>query len=145
MFQTVSSAELASMPPLYPDGPRTFVWGYVIHWHESTWFHVEVAGESEGQVIFATESEQWLPLTRSSGSQGLRVRAVSLVSPPWVNGSDGWKLERLNEIWRGREPLNSDSEAEIYVVTGGARYVVSRYETPEARLGRLECVYKAKA
>lgn len=143
MFETVSSAELASLPPVYPAGPRTQVWGYVLQAVQAPWFHVELEGEGANRIVFAMETGQWLPLVESQGGDNPRVHGVNLVSPGWINGKDRWLLEPLLEVWRADEPFAKGRHAEVYVVSGGSRYVRSELDTPETRLKGIRRLYKA--
>lgn len=143
MFETVSSAELASLPPIYPSGPRTQVWSYVLQAVLAPWFHIEADGEDASRIIFSRSTDQWLPLVESQGGENPTIRGVNIVTPGSLNRTGRWILEPLMEVWRGEEPFKKGRYAEVYVVTGGTRYVQSEFHTPEGHLRGLRRLYRS--
>ena len=50
--------------------------------------------------------------------EGISALSVQLVTPPFLNGSERWKMEPLIRVWK--KP--SDPLAHVYEVEGGQRY-----------------------
>lgn len=74
------------------------------------------------------------------------VEQIALITPGHENGSGGWKMESVLEVWRASEPgLDETDTAVLWVTETGERYVESHRETPESRLVNLKRVYEVSA
>jgi hypothetical protein len=122
MFITHKPAEIFLGAYLGDDS--TQYWQYVEQTTHCPWFYVTV-GRQQG--IEALASVVMLPsisaLEQLLNEQGpdIWLLDVQLVSPAYLNGSDGWKMERLLEV---RETVN-DMSAEacyVYSLEGGHVY-----------------------
>lgn len=122
MFITHKPAEI--FLGAYLDEDSTQYWQYVEQTTHCPWFYVRV-GRQQG--IEALASMVMLPsisaLEQLLNEQGAEIWLldVQLVSPAYLNGSDGWKMGRLLEV---RETVN-DMSAEacyVYSLEGGHVY-----------------------
>jgi len=114
MFETVDSAEIRYLEPIGIPGVR--VWTFTGHGLNLPWFHVSLQRQdvAYGRVIFASSLAQVLQLKEQCGSESLDVL---LVSPPYVNGTQHWRMELLREAWTARESGNT-----VYIVQGRRHY-----------------------
>jgi hypothetical protein len=70
--------------------------------------------------------------------------SVDLLSPPWLNGGAGWKLEPLLELHLCAELDEQVDRAWLFVVPNG-RYPLSPVRSPAEKLIRVKRVFKARA
>lgn len=139
MFATDDDAEI---PYPFPGERR---WAYVTRTIHAPWIHVVVRGASEAegygyrQMAFLETIPQ---LLRLSELDDLKIIAVDLVSPPYMNGTPRWQMEPLREIWMGGEP-GEPKEAPIFLLESGARYGYSRLRTPLEKLQNERLIYQA--
>ena len=116
MFETIDSAEILYPAALAISGTR--VWAATGHAVQVPWFHISIRSGSEDglvRIVFATTLAQVLQLKSDRGQQQALV--VKLVSPPFLNGTSEWKMERLDAIWKA-----PDSDQCVYVVEGRRHY-----------------------
>lgn len=119
MFETRPSSEISIPEAL---GGDSRFWAYVqLHLH-LPWFYLIVGGAMSSEIVLATRAEQWLGF--DDAYPGRRIESIQLVSPGWLNGSVGWKMEPLCQLWSATHK-GSGAEATIYVVETGARYIDS--------------------
>lgn len=100
MFHTYPEAEQFIPKPLAPHGERAW------HWVELglnlPYYLLElVVGEDRDSVIryIATANLEVVTSTYRNPPRDTRLRSVSLLSPGYVNGSKGYQLDRVAEIW----------------------------------------------
>lgn len=122
MFITHKPAEIFLGAYLGDDSTR--YWQYVEQTTHCPWFYVRVGRQQGGEaltsmVMLASVSA----LEKLLNEQGADIWLldVQLVSPAYLNGSDGWKMERLLEV---REMVDNTSEeaAYVYSLEGGHTY-----------------------
>ncbi len=128
MFQTTDDAEVCFPSALVEPGEKS--WWFIkqrLHIH---WFYVVyIAKTDEGNsthMMFFTVLEQLLMFT---SIEEITVTNVYLVSPDYMNKTQQWKMEPLQEIWLGDEPETEDQEAHIFRLTDGKYYVSSMLDT----------------
>lgn len=122
MFITYKPAEIF-LSAYLGDGSTQY-WQYVEQTTHCPWFYVRVGRQQDGEAL---TSMVMLPsisaLEQLLSGQGAAtwVLDVQLVSPAYLNGSDGWKMERLLEV---RETVDDMSEeaAYVYSLEGGHIY-----------------------
>lgn len=125
MFLTTPDAEKPLPAGLAPPGVRT--WAYFVQRLALQWFHVTMRVGSSTTCIFAMHYRQWLDIHEAAIAKNKlrsqpRLLSVQLVSPDWLNGSSGWQMEHLQELWLGTDP-EQDLEVCVFVVASGARYM----------------------
>lgn len=102
-------------------GPGKDAWRAVSITTPNEWFCVSYAlsqedGFSETVLISNPVDELIAFLDRDN--HGFSIVGIQLVSPPFLNGSDSWKMEPLLRVWK--KP--SDPLAHVYEVADGKRY-----------------------
>ncbi|WEK28483.1 MAG: hypothetical protein P0Y58_16375 [Candidatus Pseudomonas phytovorans] len=122
MFITHKQAELA-LGELLGDG-STQCWQYVEQTTHCPWFYVKVAFQQDNEAftsMLMLPSISSLEQVISEQTAGLRLLDVQLVSPGYLNGSDGWMMEKLLEL---RETVDDIREEAVYVYSleGGKIY-----------------------
>lgn len=105
-------------------------------------FHVSIARGPEVEILQTSEISDWIDLPRSR-CDGQWLVELRLVSPGWLNGSGGWKMEVLREVWRGVEPEHPVTTL-VFVPLGGGRYVDSEFRTDAAMLRDLRRIYRGE-
>ena len=120
MFITDVTAHHPSMSNLVGRGKD--VWRAVTLSTSNEWFYVNYSiktpGGEHAETALITHPAGELISILEVETEGLSVVGVQLVSPPFLNGSNRWKMEPLVRVWK--KP--SDPLANIYEVEGGARY-----------------------
>lgn len=104
-------------------------------------FHLLIAYGKDVEVLQTPEISDWIDLPHSRREDPWVVE-VRLISPGWLNGSGGWKMESVREIWQGLEP-GSKSEVLVFITELGGRYVDSDNRTEAAMLRYLTKIYPA--
>lgn len=66
--------------------------------------------------------------------QEVQLKTVSLVTPGYINGSDGWKLEPLKAIWSCVSASTPELSIGLYEVESGHRYPEPGMEVCEQTL-----------
>lgn len=57
---------------------------------------------------------------------GLRLKAVHIVTPSHVNGSDSWQMDQLRAVWQGREMVDEhEIPMDIFETVSGKKYPAS--------------------
>ncbi|WP_041390629.1 hypothetical protein [Polaromonas sp. JS666] len=62
------------------------------------------------------------------------VDAAFIVTPAHMNGTNGWKMDRLSAVWVAKEPRAPTQVAQIYETCEGVSYGISALETPVEEL-----------
>jgi hypothetical protein len=102
-------------------------------------FHVSIACGGKVEFIQTSEISDWIKLPRFRCNDPWLVEP-RLISPGWLNGSGGWKMEVLREVWEGNEPARPVSVL-VFVTEDGGRYVDSELRTAAAMLTDLRKIY----
>lgn len=76
-------------------------------------------------------------------SRDVRIETVDLMSPARVNGSAGWRLDRLNAVWKCRDPDDTHI-AWLFCSASGAKFCDSPVNDPPSKLVREQCVFSAE-
>lgn len=71
-----------------------------------------------------------------------QVVRADLFMPAHLNGTTGWSLEQLDEVWRCTEP-GSQRSAWVYRVRGDQEYADSALGTRAELLSKTECIFRA--
>ena len=78
------------------------------------------------------------------GASDVRLSSVDLFSPPSVNGSGGWRLDPVSEVWECRE-ASDGALAWLFVLTDGRQLSDSVQRSVAADLIRSRCLYNQGA
>ena len=114
MFHTYPEAEQFIPQPLAQHGERAW------HWVELglnlPYYLMELLVDADGvpMVKHITTASLEVVTEASKHMTGhTRLRSVSLLSPGYVNGSDGYQLDRIAEIW---SPNPTDRSRLLFVL-----------------------------
>ncbi|MGY3171382.1 hypothetical protein ACVWYU_000756 [Pseudomonas sp. TE12234] len=104
MFRTIDT-EMAGIPGMFGEG--------LAHWHRVSrvlnthWYHVAVKIRHEDRFVDTVEflnDETRLHELVSSQSEDLVITEVQVQTPPWMNRSKSWRMEKLNGVSIGYNP-----------------------------------------
>ncbi|PTT95513.1 hypothetical protein DBR45_48770 [Pseudomonas sp. HMWF031] len=104
MFRTIDT-EMAGIPGMFGEG--------LAHWHSVSrvlnthWYHVAVKIRHEDRFVDTVEflnDETRLHELVSSQSEDLVITEVQVQTPPWMNRSKSWRMEKLNGVSIGYNP-----------------------------------------
>ena len=101
MFETHERARLDT--PLFVMEEGLHRWAYVAQTSNDEWFFVTyetvVDGEASQQQFLIPDVSFLLGLAAKDAPE-MFIRRVQLVSPPWLNNSEGWLMEPIQAIHR---------------------------------------------
>jgi hypothetical protein len=98
MFRTHTD-EMAGLPGMFGEG--------LAHWHAVSrslathWYHVSIKQRHEDRFISQVEmlnDETKLFELISAQGPDLVIDELQVVSPPWINKSGSWRMERLTSV-----------------------------------------------
>lgn len=123
MFITHKNAEISLGAYLGDDS--TQYWQCVEQTTHCPWFYVKV-GRQQGSEVLASmvliPSISALEQLLSEQGPDIWLIDVQLVSPAYLNGSDGWRMERLLEVREAVDDTN-DGASCVYSMEGGHIYI----------------------
>lgn len=119
MFHTTPSAEIPFLSNLYNDGGRSWRWvelGLQIPYFLA--FLQKIVGHDAEiqQQVMLSHLDDVLELA-SLHDSNLHVTEIWLLSPGYMNGTDTYRLGRINEIWQGKTCRGRH----MYVMEDGVR------------------------
>lgn len=140
MFQTADSSRNPIFSSLAGEGRH--VWSAVTLPLNRPWFFVPYTSLTEDgphtSSIMVDSTSQITELTCLIGDQ-FRLDDVLLVSPGWVNHTDGWKMEPLEAVWEGQDPIRG-TKVQMFCLTDGRRYLGTPMDVEPSSLVDLVCV-----
>lgn len=104
MFHTYPEAEASVPKALAPNGER--LWHWVELGLNMPYFLLEVLTETEDGPFtrhIVSGDVRMVLHTANTPNENVRLLSASLLSPGYVNGTDGYALGRLSEIWSADE------------------------------------------
>ncbi|VXB16920.1 hypothetical protein [Pseudomonas sp. 8O] len=132
MFLTMEHAEI-------PAGvlvKGTHMWRYVECLTSRAWFYVAVLEHHEDftrpTIYMIKDLEDLLELA-GAADQGCEIDRVDLVSPGDLNGSEGWKMDELKEIFRIHA---GDQSSLAYLLRSGVIYLQDQRVKHQVETGR---------
>lgn len=141
MFITVDDAKMQIPFPIAAPGEH--YWSSVQMPLHNAWFLVDYeicSGETDHRMratILVASSKDVVGIRTA-----VKVMQVALVTPSWMNHSDGWKMDSLKEMWLGSEPhAKGGGNATVCVTESGTRHVISSLDTPEGDFVGLRRVF----
>lgn len=126
MFETIDSSKMNVPIELLSEGQH--IWKSVNVRLHVPWFYVQYQKECENFTVsshleLVTSEEQ---ITEMASFENIKIIDVYIVSPGHLNGSDGWKMEKLREIWTAKsKTLETDEMGVIYVLRNNREYIYS--------------------
>ena len=107
-------------------GAESLHWRYVEHSMHVPWFYITLTRHIDGytsRTMLQTMDPSVLATVICSASNELSVTDVMIVTPPYVNGTPSWQMEKLWEFSQCHSVEHGSLDS--YLVTG------KRYYTPE--------------
>ena len=152
MFETNRGYEVM-LPEIFGADEGNQVWERVSTRLHMLWFYViclptDKELDQLAQILLISDIEGLLDLQKDNSAT---IREVYVVSPSHLNGSNAWKMDLLDHVLTGIEPMHDFKEetgieqmsdfqqhAYIYVMKNGQRLLDSNLETKEADLTDLQ-------
>lgn len=100
MFETHDQARLEPNP-LFASEEGAHGWAYISQTSNHEWFYVtyeRVVDNETSQQQFMVPIAPYLFGLTARESPEEYIKEIQLVSPPWLNGSDSWLMEKLKSI-----------------------------------------------
>ncbi|MFJ4247571.1 hypothetical protein [Pseudomonas sp. NPDC089741] len=141
MFFTQSAAE--RFPP-GPTGEPIQYWGVVERDLETPWFHlyleVQEDGLAFGHTLLVADAAQ-LDLLLGQLAGDCSVRSLMLVTPPSMNRSQHWRMERVVRL---HVSLNESSTGNLFCIDldCGKRYTVRGLYLLQEKPFQSRCIYE---
>jgi hypothetical protein len=142
MFRS-HQADMAGIPGMFGEG--------LMHWHgvsralASHWYHVSVKRRMDGRYVSSEEllnDEPRLHELVSAQSDDLQIEDVQVVTPSRLNGSRGWRMERLRSVSLGFD--KNDCPVCLLEVESGEIYNDSHERSfDRASLRKVKELYRA--
>ena len=123
MFKTYQSAEIFN--PFADPGERN--WSYVKVDLHLPWFYVQYSSHFEGEschsMFLFSRIEQ---LQELAENPSVKITEVNVVTPDYINKTDGWQMGCLTKILKSMGTLaGNDAPIFIYVLTDGTEILYS--------------------
>lgn len=139
MFQTADSFRDPIFSSLAGEGQH--VWSAVSLLLNRPWFFVSYTSITDDgpltSSIMIDSASRLMELTCLVGDQ-IKLGDVSLVSPGWVNQNGCWKMEPLEAVWEGQDPLRG-MRVQVFCLTDGRRYLGTPIDIEPSSLVDLVC------
>ncbi|ALE00537.1 hypothetical protein PSYRMG_13380 [Pseudomonas syringae UMAF0158] len=122
-------------------GTEGLHWRYVEHTMQAPWFYITLTRHSAGypfKTMLQTMDPAVLATVICSSPNDLSVTDVMIVTPPYVNGTNSWLMEKLLEFSQCHNEENGSMD--LYIVTGKCYYIPEpASDTDGLKLER--CIY----
>lgn len=145
MFRTYKHAEIPTST-LFDDEAQ--LWRYVEHGLHRPWFYVTLAECHEGLTLrnmLMVADVRTLEILLAEQHHDMKIEAVQLVSPGYINKSSRWMMEPLAEVAQVSS-ANAGPPIYIYSVEGEKQYVEGDdVSLLEERINARRVIYKACA
>ncbi|MEB2651466.1 hypothetical protein SOP89_08775 [Pseudomonas siliginis] len=135
MFETYEAARLPALPSFERDTTR---WAFIAQAANREWFYVTHQYFQDGDPECVCSQQFMIPdaiglmsLIQSSTDCAF-VSEVQLVSPGWLNASEGWRMEPLNRLIY---VPSEEGRSYAYEVAGGTIYS-SRFADAKGIVGK---------
>lgn len=145
MFRTYKHAEIPT-GTLFDDEAQ--LWRYVEHGLHCPWFYVTLAECHEGLTLrsmLIVADVRNLEVLLAEQHHDMKIEAVQLVSPGYMNKSTRWMMEPLAEVAQ-ISSANAAAPIYIYAVEGGKQYIEGDHlSLSEERMNARKVIFKACA
>lgn len=140
MFTTEKSNQYT--PPFTGEDLTTSYWHATELAINKPWFIAKVldtegTGENTneyGRTLLLSNIKQIRQLLEKPSDAMPRLLKVDIVTPDYVNGSQGWKIDRLIKVWSALEPQAELQRALVYETDSQVCYCESLLDTEIADL-----------
>lgn len=128
MFETYEAARLPMLPSFEQNTTR---WAFIAQSANREWFYVTHQYFQDGDPDCVCAQQYLIPdviglmsLVQADSNIAF-VSGVQLVSPGWLNGTDGWRMEPLSKLFA---IPGEEGSSYSYEVASGCIYPVPRAE-----------------
>ena len=140
MFETHRESEIF-LSEIFQGNEDIQTWGHVSKRSHTLWLYVicKPADKEVDQapVIFFTSNI--FDLLVLQGDSSSTIFEAYVISPSYLNGSDIWKMDLLDQVLVGNEPIaDTEQHAYIYVLKNEQRLVDSALSTKEGDLENIQ-------
>ena len=109
--------------------------------HQS-WFLVSFAQEGTGSEkgiefgrnMLMSNFQQVEQLLELKSQDGLRVNSVNIITPSHVNGTDGWRMDKVSAVWLGKTPSMESQLIEVFETSSGQKFSISSLGVPASQM-----------
>lgn len=126
MFRTHDSV-LAGIPGMFGEGYKN--WHMVERLLAMHWFHVALEHSEDGRTIplvVMPSDVQMLTEILSQQDSTIVVTDIQVITPKWMNKSEGWKMEKLISLSVGDD--QHGVRVSLLEVVGGVTYTDSHQD-----------------
>lgn len=141
MFITLDDAKMRIPLPIAAEGEH--YWSSVQMLLRNAWFLVdyEIDGHEANHrmraAVLVASARDVVAICKLAN-----VLQIAMITPEWMNQSDGWKMDSLREMWAGTEPdAEIGDTATVCLTESGSRHVISALHTPDDELVRLHRIF----
>lgn len=125
MFRTHKQAEISGFDLSQLSSEGTRAWRYVEQALHCPWFYISCLESSRElsmrRMLLTAEISLVEGLLTDEGSTLHMIDGIQLVSPGWLNGSSGWRMEELIGLSEAQDPTDQHV-AYVYKLAGGHTY-----------------------
>jgi hypothetical protein len=145
VFQSVSLARHPVMSALA--GENHHVWSQLTLTANLPWFYASFALHTPDgsliETVLLSSVDQVIDLLSKNGGE-ISIYQLFLVSPGYLNKTDHWRMEQLNEIWQGQIGTGKYSVC-LYRLADGRVYSTEEGLIDASSLRHGACLVSFKA
>lgn len=140
MFETHRESEIF-LPRVFGEDGDIQVWGHVSTRLHTLWLYVICLPADKEmiplpRILFISDIVDLLALQKDTSTI---ISEAYVISPSYLNGSDVWKMNLLDHVLVGNEPIaDIEQHAYIYVLKNEQRLVESNLSTKEDDLENIQ-------
>lgn len=139
MFQTYESAKL----PIFWKDIDESVWSYTELMVNTSWFYADCKLTDGVDTVTSTYllsmSSQISDLIKNPE---ITIKSIYIVSPPYINGTDSWKMSPLAKISVGKmSDEDYEINIEIYELKSGEKLYSSSEVNSDEQIEDVKVVY----
>lgn len=116
-------------------------WSYVEHSLHEPWFYIALIRRSDGEAyrtMLQTMDPFVLATAICNSSRDFSVTDVMLVTPPYINGTESWLMEKLLEFSQCHNEKHGSLD--LYLVPGKC-YYTPKFAADLKNLKLERCIY----
>ena len=140
MFETHRNFEIL-LPGVLGGDKDTQAWEHISTRLNTLWLYVVCVPADKEQdqlekILFISDIVDFLAIKKDSSAT---ISKTYVISPDHLNGSDDWKMDLLDHVLVGNEPITDfEHHAYIYVLKNEQRLVDSTFSTKEDDLKKIQ-------
>lgn len=116
-------------------------WSYVEHSLQAPWFYITVSRYTDRctmRTMLQTMDPYVLAAVICNPSDDLSVSDVMLVTPPYINGTESWQMEKLLEYTQCHTEEHGSFE---FFLVPGKHYYVPQFNLSTKNLTLEQCIF----